>query len=161
MQRPLRGQTIFPVRTIWMLLKVNTFPDDMVHGLSPVPIHPSLSSSWLWLVGRPAVMHVFTNYMDSTVVSKNACRNKTVISARQWTTNLWIYVTLTLRPPAVQDEWQMMSNYIIFVSTKEEIVCIRASSMHYWIIAAMRMTTTCVKFFANAMQSESEVMCGT
>ena len=59
-----------------------------VHGLSPVPIHPSVSSSWLWLVGRPAVKHLFTNYMDSIVVSKNTCKNKTVISARQWTRNI-------------------------------------------------------------------------
>jgi len=59
-----------------------------VHGLSPVPIHPSLSSSWLWLVGRPAVKHLFTNYIDSIVASKNTCKNKTVISARQWIINI-------------------------------------------------------------------------
>jgi len=43
-------------------------------------------------------------------------------------------VTVTVRPPTVQDKQQVTINYIILIATKEENVYVHARSTQYWII---------------------------
>ena len=65
--------------------------------------------------------------------------------------------TVTVRPTAVQDEYQVMINHIVFVPTKEEMF-IFVQGPHIigqsTAITAINLTTPWMKLFVNTTQSE-------